>query len=73
MNNFEVKLHLDKGSHVTIINEKKTTGKILVNLLTKTEDVARVDSRKGICFRGEIACNFSYAGKALKTKVNLKK
>lgn len=50
---------------------KKTYENIGEPTLTITKKVARDIPGKELYFRGEIACDVSYAGKTLKTKASL--
>ena len=68
INNNKVKLQLDTGSDILIINEEtwKKVGKFL---LKKTDMVAHGVSGKKLNFKGIFTCNISFVGKTLKSKV----
>ena len=68
INGKNVKLQLDTGSDISIINTE-TWIKIGRPLLKKTEKVARRISGKKLHFQGEFSCNVSFVCKTLKSKV----
>lgn len=68
INGKNVKLQLDTGSDISIINTA-TWIKIGRPLLKKTEKVARGISGRKLHFQGEFSCNISFVGKTLKSKV----
>ena len=68
INGKNVKLQLDTGSDISIINTE-TGIKIGRHLLKKTEKVARGISGRKLHFQGEFSCNISFDGKTLKCKV----
>ena len=63
-----VRLQLDTGSDISIINEE-TWKRIGRPLLTKTNKVARGVSGKQLKFKGELLCDVSFLGKTLSSKV----
>lgn len=65
INGKNVKLQLDTGSDISIINTA-TWIKIGRPLLKKTEKVARGISGRKLHFQGEFSCNISFVGKTLK-------
>ena len=68
INGKNVKLRLDTGSDISIINTE-TWIKIGRLLLKKTEKVAGGISGRKLHFQGEFSCNISFVGKTLKSKV----
>ena len=68
INNIKIKLQLDTGSNITIINQKtsKKLGKL--NLLTSRKVTHGVSGRK-LNFFGKFACNISFMGKIKKAVV----
>ena len=67
INGKNVKLQLDAGSDISIINTV-TWIKIVRPLLQKTEKVARGILGRKLHFQGEFSCNISFVGKTLKSK-----
>ena len=68
INGKNVKLQLDTGSDISIINTE-TWIKIGRPLLKRTEKVAHGISGRKLHFQGEFSSNISFVGKTLKSKV----
>ena len=68
INGKNVKLQLDTGSDIFIINIE-TWIKVGRPLLKKTEKMARGISGRKLHFQGEFSCYISFVGKTLKSKV----
>ena len=68
INNVKVKLQLDTGSDISIINEE-TWKKIGTPLLKKTDKVACRVSGKRLDFKDAFTYNISFVGKMLKSKI----
>ena len=68
INGKNVKLQLDTGSDISIVNTE-TWIKIGRPLLKKTEKVARWILGRKVHFQGEFSCNISFVGKTLKSSV----